>query len=125
MSMIAVGLQFHENGTLMKRRTKNNEADKMKITFPVLYKSTFLNSPCQIGSDQLQTWLLPEHTEHPSRPPGHKNNFHIFIELLWAPFRENITSLYTTFLYIYLADTVFTQQLYDVAITHIMFKLTN
>lgn len=97
----------------------------MTITFPALYKSTFSNSPCQIGSDQLQTWLLPEHTEHPSRPPGHKNNFHIFMELLWAPFRENITLFYNTF-FTFIWQTLYvTQPFYDVVITDIMLKLTN
>lgn len=43
-----------------------------------------LNLPSQIGRDQLQPWLLPEHTEHPSHPPGHKNSIPFLIELMYA-----------------------------------------
>lgn len=40
--------------------------------------------PCQTDSAQLQALLLPEHTEHPFRPPGHQifyTSVTVFIKL--------------------------------------------
>lgn len=77
VSMIAVGLKFHENGTLMKHGIKIIKLAKWKSP-SLFYPSQFFflfffNSLCQIDSAQLRTWLLPGHTEHPYRPPGHKD----------------------------------------------------
>lgn len=48
------------------------------------------------------------------------------MELLWAPFRENITLFYNTFFtFIWQTLFFFTQPFYDVVITDIMLKLTN
>lgn len=43
-----------------------------------------LHLPCQTGSAQLQALLLPEHKEHPSRPPSHRTSKRFTLQPLFT-----------------------------------------
>lgn len=71
VSVVPVGLKFHENGTLVKGRKRMRQQEQ-DFFCCFSNKVKYSKSPCQICSVQRQTWWLPGHTEHPFHPPENK-----------------------------------------------------
>lgn len=76
VSVVAVGLEFHENGTLIKHRKTRDGEETIDGSISSFKLMNGFHLPCRTGSAQLQALLLPEHKEHPSRPPGHRTSKH-------------------------------------------------